>query len=481
LITDIATYKTAFVAGPIIRRKPTLKWGQAGELIVEDTLKLEWERVDPFDVYPAPWARNINEGPLIRRHKLTRDDLVSMIGVEGYDEGAIRKVLEVYGEQGHYEWLSIDSERATAEGKDPLDAVNNTGLIDALQYWGSASGRMLLDWGMDAAQVPDPDKEYQIEAWLVGEYVIKAVLNADPLARRPLYAAWFQRVPGSVWGNSVYDLLRDCQDMCNAAARALAANLGIASGPQVEVNIDRLPPGEEISQMFPWKLWQTTSDLMGGGGNPAVRFFQPTSNAAELMTVFERFSQLADEYTGIPRYMAGFNSEGASRTASGMSMMMGNASKVIKQVVGGIDTNVLTPMLERLYYYNMRYSDDPALKGDVQVVARGAMSLVAKEAAQVRINEFLTATANPIDMQILGMDGRGELLRHAVRRLDLNGDKVVPPVAVLKERAAMQMMQQAQAQQAIESQPPQGGRRSREQLQNGAPVTDNFSPQPQGA
>lgn len=495
-ISDLATFKTAFVKGPVIRNKPQLSWGPDGELAVETKLMLEWERVDPFNIYPAPWARHISEGPLIEKHKLTREDLTELIGVEGYSEAAIRKVLEQYGDSGLNDWLSIDSQKAAAEGKDQINASANTGLIDALQFWGSASGQMLLDWGIDKDQVEDPAKEYQIEAWLIGTYVIKAVLNADPLARRPYFAFSFQQVPGSVWGNCPYDLMHDCQDMCNAAARSLAANLGIASGPQVAILSNRLPPGEDVTEMYPWKIWQFESDPMGSTAAP-ISFFQPNSNAAELMTVYDRFSQLADEYTGIPRYMSGFNegSGGAGRTASGMSMMIGNASKIIKQVVGGIDTHILSKLLDRLYYYNMRYSEDPDLKGDVRVVSRGAMSLAVKESAQVRRNEFLQATANPIDMQIIGMEGRAEVLRQAAKTLDMNADKVVPPVAVLKERAAMQQAQQAQQAQQQQLTDQQGAQRedamqqakldnmqartaqtNQQRLMNDAPVTDNFQP-----
>ena len=477
-ITDLATFPTAFLKGPVVRKKPQLTWGQDGELITEDKLVLNWERVDPFNLYPAPWARHIGEGPLIEKHRLTREDLNQMIGVEGYNEASIRKVLEEFGRSGLFNWLSVDSQKAAAEGKDQIAASTNTGLIDALQYWGSASGQMLIDWGMDREQIADVAKEYQIEAWLIGPYVIKAVLNADPLARRPYYGYSFQQVPGSIWGNGPYDLMHDCQDMCNAAARSLAANMGISSGPQVAIISDRLPPGEDVTEMYPWKIWQFETDPMGSTAAP-ISFFQPNSNAQELMAVYEKFSTLADEYTGIPRYMAGFNegSGGAGRTASGMSMMIGNASKIIKQVVGGIDMNIWSPLLERLYYYNMRYSEDSDLKGDVKVVARGALSMAVKEAAQVRRNEFLQATANPFDMQIIGMEGRAEVLREAARGLDMNTDKVVPPVAILKERQAQQMMLQAQMMQ-------QGGAEGQngepagngQELQDGAPVTDNFQP-----
>jgi phage anti-repressor protein len=464
-ISDLSTFKTAFIKGPVVRNKPQLAWGPDGQLNVTNTLSLEWERVDPFNVYPAPWARTIRDGAFIEKHKMTREELTQLIGVEGYSEAAIRKVIEEYGATGLNNWLAIDTRRAAAEGKTQIGATSGNELIDALQYWGSASGHMLIDWGMDKKQVPDPEKEYQIEAWLIGDYVIKAVLNADPLARRPYYSYSFQPIPGSVWGNSPYDLMKDCQDMCNAAARALAANLGISSGPQVAILSNRLPPGEDVSEMYPWKIWQFESDPMGNTASP-ISFFQPTSNAEELMRVYDRFSQLADEYTGIPRYMAGFSGDsgGAGRTASGMSMMIGNASKIIKQVLGGIDNNIFTPLLERLYYYNMRYSDDVDLKGDVRVVARGATSLQVREAAQQFRNQFLQVTANPIDMQIIGMDGRGEVLREAAKSLDMDVDKVVPPIEVLKERQAIAMAQQqqqaaaniAQAQNAAQNPQPGG-------------------------
>ena len=204
-----------------------------------------------------------------------------------------------------------------------------------------------------------------------------------------------------------------------------------------------------------------------------IDFFQPQSNAVELMQVYEMFSALADESSGIPRYMAGLeNNGGAGRTASGLSMMIGNASKTIKQVVSNIDLHVITKSLERQYMYNMRYLDDPSLKGDVNIVARGALSLTTKEAAQVRRNEFLAQTMNPVDMQIIGMDGRGELLRQSARNLDMDADKIVPPASVLKMRSVMMQQQQMAAQQAQQASQPGGG----QELMNGAPVTDNFSP-----
>jgi len=494
-IDDLTTFPAAFLKGPIVRRKPTMKWaerpGASGQfdLQIADELVLEWERVDPFMMYPSPASTGIDDGYLIERHKMRRTDLEALIGVDGYDDGAIRMVLDAYGRGGLQEWLIVDSAKADAEGRSTSDVMNNAeGLIDALQFWGSVSGTMLRDWGLSEEEVPDTAKQYNCEVWLIGSYVIKASLNYHPLGKKSYYKASYEDIPGAFWGNSVADLVRDCQDMCNSAARALANNMGIASGPMVSVNVERVPTGEKITNIYPWKVFQTTSDPMGSTAKP-VEFFQATSNAQELMLIFEKFSVLADEYSGIPRYMTGdAPTGGAGRTASGMSMLMGNANKSMKQVVGNVDVNVLTPLLERLYFHNMRYSDDETLKGDVQIVARGANSIIAKESAQVRRNEFLAATANPIDLEIVGTQGRAALLREASKGLDMDPDQVVPPPAKLRIAARIAQFQAQMAAanpqpMAAPAAPAQGGQptpanptQNRQMLANGAPVADNFSP-----
>ena len=279
---------------------------------------------------------------------------------------------------------------------------------------------------------------YPCEVWLVNNIVIRAVLNYDPLARKPYYLTSYEAKPGAVDGKGVTDLCRDSQAMVNATARALANNMGISSGPQVGVNISRLPTGEDISDMHPWKIWQFQSSEYNDGSQP-LQFFQPNSNANELMAVFEKFSERADEDTMIPKYMTGGHTPGASRTSSGLSMLISNAGKGIKQVISNIDQNVIIPAIERLYHDNLRYSEDPDLVGDVNINARGASSLVVKEAEAIRRNEFLQLVLNsPVAQQIVGMDGAAELLREAATNLNTNPDRIVP------DRQRMTQMQQQQ-------------------------------------
>jgi hypothetical protein len=495
-LDDITTFPAAVMKGPVVRNKNKLQWKQTGpgqyEPDVEETLVLEWERVDPFMCYPSPTSTGIDDGYFIERHKMRQEDLEALIGVEGYDEGAIRSVLEDYGRGGLQDWMWVDSGKAEAEGRSTTGVMQNPDkTIDALQYWGTVSGQMLLDWGLPEEEVPDPAKYYPCEAWLIGRYVIKATLNYHPLAKKPYYKASYEDIPGTFWGNSVADLVRDCQDVCNSVGRALVNNAGIASGPQVGVNVERLPPGEDVSQMYPWKIWQFTSDPMGSTAE-AITFFQPNLNVAELMAVFEKFSILADEYSSIPRYMTGDSpTGGAGRTASGMSMLMTNANKSMKQVVSNIDNNVLNPLLDRLYFYNMKYGEDPMLKGDVQIVAKGAIGVIAKESAQVRRNEFLNVIgANPVFTQVVGVDGISAILREAAKSLDMDPDTVVPPAFkvslanMMAQRAAQLAppMQQGQEEAGSEGEAkgtgsPPSPVGNKQMLGDGAPVADNFAPQ----
>jgi hypothetical protein len=491
-LDDIVTFPAAILKGPVVRNKPKMNWVEQPDgnydLQVENQLTLEWERVDPFNVYPAPDASGVNDGYFIERHKMSRGELNELIGVEGYSDAAIRQVLDQYGKGGLRDWIFIDTSQATAEGKATTSVGQNPSeLIDAVQFWGSVQGKLLREWGLSEEEVPDELGEYSIEAWVIGSWVIKAVLNSDPLGRKPYYKTSYEEIPGAFWGNSVADLCRDSQSMCNAAARALVNNMGLSSGPQVVFNIDRLPQGENLTQLFPWKIWQTTSDPMGGGA-PPVQFFQPSSQAQELMMVYEKFAVLADEYTGIPRYMTGgAPAGGAGRTASGMSMLMTNAGKSIKQVIANIDEYVIKPLIDRLYFYNMKYATDPDLKGDVDIQPLGAASLVEKEAIAMRQNEFLAVALNsPVAQQVIGMEGVASLLRQAAKRLDMNPDSIVPPAEVMRQKvmaaeamqAAMAQQQQMMGQAEAGGTPPAGAPGvggPGAMLQDGRPVTNRFA------
>lgn len=443
LIYDFVTFPAAIVKGPIVKKKRSLKWGRNWRPEVSEDISESFERVSPYKIFPSPNAVTCQDGYIIERHELTRADLSALIGSPGYNDDAIKMALEQYGKGGVRFMEQSDTERNLLEGRN--NTLVGTEIIDSIEFWGSVSGQMLIEWGL--TKNIEPEKEYEVNCWKVGQHVIKAILNPDPLARRPYSKASWESIPGAFWGVALPEIMRDTQIICNGAARALSNNMGIASGPQVEVSVDRLPDGENLTQMYPWKIWQTTSDRTGGG-QPAVRFFQPNMNAETLMNVMQYFQKVADEVTGVPNYVYGSsNVSGAGRTASGLSMLMENAAKGIKQAILALD-KATSEMLTRFYDHLMIYDDDPSIKGDMQIVASGVVGTLLKETMMQRRNEFMQLTANPVDLQIIGPAGRAELLRQAAQGLNIDVDKIVPkPEEILAAQKAQVEAEAAAAEQ----------------------------------
>lgn len=172
---------------------------------------------------------------------------------------------------------------------------------------------------------------------------------------------------------------------------------------------------------------------MTGTGQPAYRFHKVDSIAGDLMAVFERHMKIADDLSGIPAYVLG-NSQvaGAGRTMGGLSMLMGNAAKGIKNVQMNIDSDIITGLVFGFFMYNMLTSDDEGIKADAKVVARGASGLLQRELAQTRTTEILQLLTPYVTPRPDGQPGPisdqgiAILLREVLKTTGLPIDKIIP-------------------------------------------------------
>lgn len=430
VVSDIATFPTAFMTGPIIRKRKAKKWVQKNaqgswHLIIEEKLVKEYERISPYDVYPSPTAKNLNEGYVLIREIITGSELSKCAGLKGYDSEAIKEVIK-NNPSGLRTWLSQDSERSLLESKDREQfSTSYDGKYECWKFYGAVRGELLRQWGMSEQEVPDESVSYEICAKMIGSYVIRAVINPDPLGKRPLYYASFEKVPDSIWGKAPPELMADVQEMCNGCARHLANNMAMASGPQVWIDKDRVAD-KDIESLSPWRIWQILRDETGSGAAP-MGFFQPNPMADVLLKVFDYFFKLAGEVTGIPNYVYGMSdTSGAAKTASGLSMLMNSASKGIKMVIFHIDDGIITPSVKAHCDMLMLYDEDEAIKGDVQIIPKGSTALVMEEQRQLRLNEFMQVAASPVYAQIFGRKGLAGLLREAIKGLRMPMDSLIP-------------------------------------------------------
>jgi len=439
-LVDLPIFPFACLKGPVVKVIPSVVWPPGGgQPTVVQQPKLTWNRVSPFDLWFTPGVADIENANVIEKLRITRAELNDLLDLPGYNQDEVKAVLDEYGRGGLYDnWDTTDSERAVLESREnPM--WNRSGMISMMEFNGNVQGRVLQEYGL---AVPDELRDYSIQAWVVGSHVIKAHLSPSPRQRHPYFITSFEKVPGTPVGNGLTDLLSDLQEAANGTLRSLINNLSISSGPQVVVNDSRLSPDENGEDMYPWKRWHVRNDPVGGTGLP-ITFFQPQSNAQQLIQVFQEFVSISDDVSAIPKYVGGQAGSGAGRTASGLAMLMGNASKILQTVSANIDRDVLELALMQLGDLIMLTDTSGLLTGEEKISVQGVNVAIQRETQRQRQIEFAQATMNPIDMKIVGLKGRAQVLRSIAGTIGMGSDIVPPEDAIEKMEA--QQQQQAQS------------------------------------
>jgi hypothetical protein len=437
ILADVPLFPFGCLKGPTVRMVHTVQW-QGNKAIPQRVPRLWWERVSPFDIWWSPGVADVEDAQMVERRRLTRADLNDCLDLPGYNTANIREVLRNYGTQGFiWNWDSTDASRSVLESREN-PTMNMTNLLDCLEFHGNVQGTLLLEYGFSTEEVPDDLRDYSVEAWLIGPYLIKVQMNPSPRRRHNYYVTSWEKVPGTPVGNGIPDVLSDIQEVCNAALRSVVNNMSISSGPQVVVNDDRLAGQENSDELYPWKRWHVTNPTVSGTQDKAIEFFQPQSNAQENLGVFNAFYGLADDISAIPRYMSG-NSPGggAGRTSSGLAMLMGNASKLLQTVCANLDQDIVSPNLQNLFDMILLTDSTGILTGEEEVVPKGVIVAMQKETMRQRQLEFLQITANPLDMGIIGPKGRASVLRSVSQTIGLDGEEIVPSDSEMDEQQAM--------------------------------------------
>jgi hypothetical protein len=419
---DMSIHPNAFIKGPVVTAKKALKWN-GSELTAVVKQAYVVTRVSPYDVYPSPNSTTPQDGAyIIERQRLSQDQLLMSLNLPGFKEDAVRALVS-----SHPGGVALPNEVTQAqeveEGKDQ-DVGAPEQLYNCIVYYGRVPARVLAAYGLGDT---DFQGTQEAEVWVCGERVIRAILNPHPLGTRPFYTSSFCAVPGGFWGRSLPNLLDDVQRVANAAARALVRNMAFSSGPIGEYDINRLQNEKRIEELEPYRMYAVETDQFSATTQPAIKFTVVPSVARQLMQVYEMYSKLADEISGIPAYVMGSPQvAGAGRTLGGLAMLMGNAAKGIKAVIGDIDKRVVEPMVSNYYALLMMYDPDRSIKADASVVARGSAGILQRELSQARAVEVLQMLTPYAQAGLIPKEGLQLVLRDVLRGLGYSAEEIVP-------------------------------------------------------
>jgi hypothetical protein len=444
-VEDLIKLKACFLKGPIYRKKTvrTIKAGANGKAVVgkKEEVIPEWEAPSPFDIYPLPGVIDINKGGLIEKLRYTRQDIQGMIGLEGFDEVAIREILANFYTKGLHEWSweTREIQREEAQGAE-VSQFYDWDTIDCLEYHDAVPGRFLLQWqgipikDNKEKQVErildhdiDRDFDYNITAWLIDRWVIKVSINDDPLGLKPYYKSSYVGEKGSFWGRGQPETIKDAQQMCAQTARAVQNNVGISSGPIVSYDYNSLPPGMNFpAQISPWMIIPMTRKLFATTEQKLIEFYQANMHAQELMSVYKDWEKQADSRS-VPGFAHGDpNVTGAGNTLGGLTILMGQQSVSIEDIMGELDENIIEPSITAQYWANYDLDDALEYIGDIKIKAEGAKIVLREQQQILRLTEWGRTTANPIDARIMGEGGRRYYLKETARLMALDPDEAVP-------------------------------------------------------
>tara|TARA_R110002012_G_scaffold199025_1_gene367917 strand:- start:328 stop:1524 length:1197 start_codon:yes stop_codon:yes gene_type:complete len=302
---------------------------------------------------------------------------------------------------------------------DDASAEHTSGQFEVLEYWGVMDAEYAREVGMDLPEDVDDLDEVQINAWICNGQLLRTVVNPFTPFRVPYQSFPYERNPYSFFGIGVAENMDDSQQIMNGHARMAIDNLALSGSLVFDVDETALMGGQSM-EIYPGKVFKRQAGVPG----TAINGLKFPNTSTENMMMFDKFRQLADEQTGIPSYSHGQTGvQSMTRTASGMSMLLGAASLNIKTVIKNLDDFLLKPLGESYFQWNMQFLEKVlGVKGDLEIKATGTNSLMQKEVRSQRLTMFLQTVQNPAVAPFVKMN---KLISELAYSLDLDPDELL--------------------------------------------------------
>ena len=413
---EATLFGTGIVKGPFNFNKTLHRWDeQEGQRTYapEYVRVPRIEFVSIWDFFPDPNATSIEECEyIVHRHKLNKSQVRVLSKMPYFDKDEIRAALAMgpnYTEK-QYENELKDSQKTEDVGKSKYEV---------LEYWGMMDVEYAKEIGMELPETIDDLDEIQINAWICNGKVLRSVINPFSPARLPYNAFPYERNPYSFFGIGIAENMNDSQQIMNGHARMAIDNLALSGSLVFDIDETMLVGGQSM-EIYPGKVFRRQSGMPGQSIH-GVKF---PNTSTENMMMFDKFRQLADEQTGLPSYSHGMTGvQSMTRTASGMSMLLGAASLNIKTVVKNLDDFLLKPLGQAYFQWNMQFFEGELnVKGDLEIKAMGTNSLMQKEVRSQRLTMFLQTAQNPAVAPFVKMS---KLISELAYSLDLDPDEIL--------------------------------------------------------
>lgn len=422
-------YGFGVAEGPQVKTQKERVWEPDGignfVAVEKDISRPYYTVVKSWDVYPDLSAQSwgAQEG-LFTRRAISKHELREL-AKDSYFYGSV--ILEFLKENpsGNYKARNFEAELNQIKQTDQTTSTTMSRQYEVIRWYGFISADELKEVGV---KVPESasGKDILSDIWMIGDTIIKADTAPFGDGIADMFHAFIpeEDEDSPLTGTAKVEILRDSQLKLCAIDRATMDNMADSASSIKEINDDLIDYAK--APVYAKVSGGMTIHRKGDdetANYPAIRIYDVPNHTDSFLALRDNFVRVFDAESHLQSWTMGDTQPlgEAFRTSNNMSMMKSGGDMVTKDDVRSFDRFVKS-LIGSLVRWNNELNPKTDIKGDIQVIAKGTKSLVAKEVRGAALDQLVT-TLSPRDL--VRIDS-GKLLEDRFKSRDLDISYILP-------------------------------------------------------
>ena len=459
-ITQACRLGVGVIKGPIARDDVSRKWVKNGlswkmeTAAQQDMMAPKFRFVDLWDFYPEMDAAHMNSCEhIFELHRMSPSEMRMNANLGVFDKDTVRYLLDegmeyAPADPGHF----IENLKWVRQLENELDETTLKRYL-VFEYHGPINFEeyeSLCNHFKQANHVKnikgftdDPLNVINGRVWFSADQILRFSINPLPSGKLPYSVFRLDPTENTIIGShGVPRMLRDPQSSLNAAWRMAMESGGLAGVPMFIVDPSRVEPvGSTSYAIAPRKVWKLKQgeSMSNSDGIKPIEPVSIQGDLGALVSLVTMSRQFMDDEANLPLVAQGEAGSGAKQTAHGMTLLANAVNVLFRDAARGFDDDITIPNMTSLYEWNMQFSDDEAVKGDMEVKALGSSVLLVNEIVSQNLLMLMSQIGSNPDMAMIIKMEEVVRLWFKTMRLDRYGlIKTAEEIVKAKEELAAQ-------------------------------------------